>query len=121
MENNSIELDFTTLNFYPNYVISRVREDVLVGANEVRELITACADFYKKSKFVYISLRENDYNVDPTIYVTINKLNLAGIAIVSKKAPSLNMAEFEKKFLKIPFEIFNELEEAKSWANKLIK
>lgn len=116
---HSLELEFTTLEFYPDYLLSRVREDVLFSTQQVKDLIRIGLDFYKGRRFVYISLRENDYNVDPTIYFKLGKLNLAGIAIVSEKASSLKMAEFEQKFSKVPFEIFTELEEAKIWVKEL--
>ncbi|UJH91504.1 hypothetical protein LZ575_01805 [Antarcticibacterium sp. 1MA-6-2] len=112
---HSVNMEFTSLEFYPDYVISRVREDVLFSIQQVRDLLEECARFYKQHSFVYISLRENDYNVDPTIYYNIKNTNLAGIAIVSIKASSLKMAEFEQKFAKMPFELFTDLEEAKAW------
>lgn len=119
---DTIELDFTILEFYPNFVVSRIKEDVLFSKLQVRELIEVCSGFYSEVDFVYISHRVNDYNVDPTIYHKIEKINnLAGIAIVSVKAASLKMAEFEQKFSKVPFEVFTELEEAQNWVKELIK
>lgn len=116
---HTVELEFTTLEFYSEYVVSKVKEDVLFSIHQVQDLIEECADFYANRSFVYISLRENDYNVDPTIYYNIKKINLAGIAIVSVKASSLKMAEFEQKFSKVPFELFTDLEEAKTWVKEL--
>lgn len=116
---HSLELEFTTLEFYPDYLLSRVRKDVLFSLQQVKELIKIGSNFYKEREFVYISLRENDYNVDPTIYFKLEKLNLAGIAIVSKKVSSLKMAEFEQKFSKVPFEIFTELDDAMLWVKEI--
>jgi len=76
-----------------------------------------------KAKILFISpKRIYNYNVDPTVYLSLNKVkNLAGIAIVSDKTSSLNMAQFEKTFSKIPFEIFLELEDAINWTQKILK
>lgn len=47
--------------------------------------------------------------------------NLCGIAIVSERKAALNMAAFEKKFAKVPFKLFLELEDAKGWALEKVK
>lgn len=118
----SIELEYTILEFYDQYVISRMREGVVFNNVQVKDLIEVCSDFYGSKHFVYISKRENNYNVDPTIYHNLEKVNnLAGIAIVSIKTSSLSMAGFEQKFSKVPFDIFLDLEEAVEWAREILK
>ncbi len=124
MENilRTIELEFTILEFHSNYVVSRVRENVVLSQKQVHDLVEACADFFKRKKFVYISKRVNNYNVDPTIYLNINDVkNLAGIAIVSSKESAIQMANFEGSFSKVPFAVFMEMEEALEWKNEIIK
>ncbi|MDT0644373.1 hypothetical protein RM553_16155 [Zunongwangia sp. F363] len=61
-------LEHTTLEFYSTYVISTVKEDVVVGYMEVNSYIDLCTEFFKDTRFVYISLRKNNYNVNPVIY-----------------------------------------------------
>ena len=64
----------------------------------------------------------NDYNVNPLVYLDLDDIkNLAGIGVVSKSPSSLNMANFEKNFSKVPYEIFTELEPAKQWAIKMVE
>src|SRR5680860_711633 len=112
----TIELEFTILEFHKNFVVSRVRENVVLSKKQVFDLIDACSGNYEHKKFVYISKRIHNYNVDPTVYLNLDKVkNLAGIAIVSDKTSALNMAHFEKSFSKIPFEIFMELDDAINW------
>ncbi len=116
-----IELEFTILEFYEGYVISVMREGVVFSKEKVHDLIQVCSNYYQSSKFVYISNRIHNYNVDPTIYLNLqNVRNLAGIAIVSQKASSINMANFEKSFSKLPFSIFLEMDEAKEWVGELV-
>ena len=117
----TIELEFTILEFHKNFVISRVREGVVFSRKQVQDLVEVCADFYKRKKFVYISKRVNNYNVDPTIYLNLeNVKNLAGIAIVSTKTSAINMANFEQTFSKVPFEVFMEMEDAMEWVKEIL-
>lgn len=121
-ELQSIELEYTILNFYDNYVISRVKEGALISSKEIKDLVKICSGFYKNKEFVYISKRVTNYNVDPTIYLNLEKVkNLAGIAIVSSKVSSINMASFEQNFSKVPFDIFLDLDEALEWKNEVIE
>ncbi len=118
----TIELEFTILEFHENFVVSRVRENVILSKKQMFDLIDTCSSYYEGKNFVYISERIYNYNVDPTVYLTLNKSKtLAGVAIVSDKSSSLKMAQFEKKFSKIPFEIFLELEDAINWTEKILK
>jgi hypothetical protein len=118
----STELEYTILNFYENYVVSRVKEGALISSKEIKDLVEICSGFYKNKEFVYISKRVTNYNVDPTIYLNLEKVeNLAGIAIVSSKVSSINMASFEQNFSKVPFDIFLDLEDALEWKNEVIK
>lgn len=118
----TIELEFTHLEFHENFVVSWVKENVVLSKKQVFDLIDACSGNYERKNFVYISNRIHNYNVDPIVYINLDKgKNLAGIAIVSDKTSSLNMAQFEKTFSKIPFEIFLELENAINWTQKILK
>jgi len=118
----TIELEFTILEFHKNFVVSRVRENVVLSKKQVFDLIDACSGHYEHKNFVYISKRVHNYNVDPTVYLNLDKVeNLAGIAIVSDKTSAINMAQFEKTFSKIPFEIFIELEDAVDWTHRILK
>tara|TARA_R100000935_G_scaffold51858_1_gene78712 strand:+ start:547 stop:936 length:390 start_codon:yes stop_codon:yes gene_type:complete len=119
----SVKLNFTTLDFHKNYVISVVNEEAVFSHSQLMEVITNCKEFFKEKKFVYISKRINNYNVDPTVYIKLEEIrkNLIGIAIVSNNVSSIKMAEFEKTFSKVNFKIALELEEAIAWADDLIK
>lgn len=116
-----LELEFTILEFHPNYVLSSPREGQVLAGKQVADLVEVCSDYYEGKNFAYLSLRVNDYNVNPTIYLNLDMVkNLAGIGVVSKKASSLNMANFEKKFCKIPYEIFMELDPALEWVEEIV-
>ena len=117
-----LELEFTILNFFPNYVLSQPREGIVLGGQQVADLVEICSDYYKGKDFVYLSYRVNDYNVNPTIYLHLEDVkNLRGIGVVSKKTSSLNMATFEKNFSKVPYEIFLDLEKAIEWVQVILE
>lgn len=119
----TIELEFSILEFYKDYVIATTKEGAVLVKKQINDLVEVCSDFYEKEPFVYLSRRINNYNVDPTIYVGLGGdiKNLAGIGIISQHVSSTNMANFEKKFCKIPFEIFDSVEEAVEWTHDLLK
>ena len=113
----TVDLDYTTLDFHENFVESKMKEGTIFSLEQIDNLIAVCTEYFKDRPYVYISRRINNYNVNPTIYLQLVKAaNLKGIAIVSDKASSLNMAQFEKQFSKVPFEIFLELKDAIDWA-----
>jgi len=118
----TIELEFTILEFHENTVVSSVRENVILSKKQIFDIIDVCSGNFEDKNFVYISKRIHNYNVDPTAYLSIEKTkNLVGIAVVSDITSSLNMAQFEKTFSKIPFEIFLELEDAINWTQNILK
>lgn len=119
----TVNLDFTTLDFYKNYVVSVVNEDAVFSISQLMVIVEICNDFFEGKRYVYISERKNNYNVNPTIYLKLEEIkkNLMGIAIVSNKVSSINMAEFEKTFSKVDFKTFLELDQAVEWAEEIIK
>ncbi|SDL01933.1 hypothetical protein SAMN04488034_10210 [Salinimicrobium catena] len=120
--NHTVELDFSVLQFYDYYVVSRLREDVVFDRPQVKELVEVCNHYFEDRHFVYISQRVHNYNVNPTIYLKLEEArHLCGIAIVSQKTSALNMAAFEKNFAKVPFEVFLDLKEAQKWAKQMLK
>lgn len=117
-----LELEFTILKFHKNYVVSQPRAGQLLAGKQVADLVEVCSDFYQGKNFVYLSFRVNDYNVNPTVYLNLETVNnLAGIAIVSRNPSSLNMASFESKFCKVPYEIFTDLDEALMWTQEVVE
>ena len=69
-----LELEFTVLEFFQEYVISMPREGVVLEKKQINDLVEACSGYYDDKDFIYISYRVNDYNVNPTIYLDLNKM-----------------------------------------------
>ncbi|MEE2772801.1 MAG: hypothetical protein VX712_11340 [Bacteroidota bacterium] len=115
------ELAFTTLKFYKNFVVSTVHENSNLDESEIQELKDVIIDYYQNRPFVYISNRLHSYSVNPLIYVNLVQLNLLkGICIVCEDFNRLQTANFERQFATMPFDLFQDLEEAKAWAKGLI-
>ncbi|MBZ9632509.1 hypothetical protein LB465_17140 [Salegentibacter sp. LM13S] len=117
----TIELIDVTLEFYDGMVISEVKDDVIFEIEHVEQILRICNEVYEGADFVYISDRKNNYNVNPTIYFELKDVkNLLGIAIVSQRYEALKVANFEKQFSPVPFDIFSHMEEARAWAKTLL-
>ena len=118
----TLELKFTALEFFENFVVSTLFESIIFDQKCVDELEAILLSYFGDRSFVYISHRKADYNVDPTIYRNLkNIIPLKGIAVVSLNPSAITMATFEKKFSPIPYELFIEMEDAMEWAEELVK
>lgn len=123
MENieRSIELEFTFLDFYSDFVVARVKEGVVFTKKNAQDLVDVCAGHFENESFVYISHRLNNYTVDPTLFVNLEEAtNLAGTGFVTDEEKILDIYSYRKTFGSIPFKIFIQLEEAISWAREIL-
>lgn len=117
------QLSFTKLSFFENYVISEIKEGCYL-TRELFEYILVELDAYYGSskKYVYISLRKSDFNVNPVDYLNCTSNdNLIALAIVTETDSKKKTAEFEKKFITKNVGIFNTLKEAIHWAEDLVQ
>jgi len=116
-----IDIDFCTLKFYKNYMVTIIKEGVHVDKSQNEALIKIAEEYYTNQPFVYISYRINSYSVNPNIYTrTVKTKNLIGFAVVSYDYKAKKNAQIEKLFLKKPFEIFTNLDDAFNWADQLV-
>ena len=119
--NRKLQLSFTDLEFYESIVISIIKEDVVIQEDHVDRLKKICLEHFRDKNFVYITHRKFNYNVNPVIYIDLVKIEtLKGIAVLSDKIERLKTANFEKNFSPVPYELFQNKEEALIWANSLI-
>ena len=111
-----IELDIVKIEFYINYMVSTPAEGIILNEEYVFKIQELASLFYGDKSFGYISNRENDYsrNIFPKSY-TRQFPRLAAFAIVYKTKSTLEIANFEKFFIKVPFNTFKKLNSAKEW------
>jgi hypothetical protein len=118
---NKLDLNFASLELFNSIIISTIKEDILVEKDNVEELRKICREQFGDREFVYISDRRHNYNVNPVVYIDLIKNEkLRGIAIVSQNIDKLQTAVFEKNFSPVPFEIFQNKDEALVWARGLM-
>lgn len=117
-----IELDLVKIEFYKNYMISTPAEGIILNEEYVFKIQDLASQFYGEKSFGYISNRVNDYsrNLSPKSY-TRQFPRLVAFAIVYKTNTTLEIANFEKYFIKVPFNTFNKLNSAKEWMLEQIK
>jgi hypothetical protein len=109
------------MHIYDYYMIVVINEGVTVTPEHNNVLLNVVDTYYENKPFVYITHRLHSYAVDPAIYNETSKIsNLAGFCVVSSDYKAKRNAEIEKLFLNKPFEIFDTIEEATTWASQVI-
>lgn len=109
------------MHIYDSYMIVVINEGETITPEHNNVLLQVVDTYYRNKPFVYITHRLNSYAVDPAIYKDTSKINnLAGFCVVSSDYKAKRNAEIEKLFLNKPFEIFDSIEEATTWAQQVI-
>ena len=119
--NKKLDLKFTSLEFFESIVVSTVKEDTIIEKEHIDDLREICTSHFGNKNFVYITHRKNNYNVNPVIYIDLIQVNtLKGIAVLSDNLGKLKTANFEKNFSPVPYELFDNKEEALIWAKGIV-
>ena len=119
-----MELDIGTFQFYPNLVISEMKEGVVVNFDKCLPLFIHGLEHYKHEKrLIYISNRINSYSIDPTLHLEAKSIyrNLYGYGVVVYDEMNYRIAQLEENFMNCPVNIFYSLDDAKAWAQHLIE
>ena len=115
----TMELDIGSFRFYPNLVISEMKEGVVVNFDNCLPLFIKGLEFYSvDTPLIYISNRINSYSFDPTLHLEAKAIysKLNGYAVVVYDEMNYRIALLEQNFMECPVNIFYGLEEAKRWA-----
>ena len=117
-----IDSEIAYMEFYDNYVISSIKEDIIFDIEELHYMVNIMDDQFPDKNFGYIANRIYSYNMNPVTYpVSSIHERLSAMAIVCYSDVSRKTALFEKDFFKKPFEVFDEIEEAKKWLQEILK
>lgn len=117
------DLKIGTIYFYENYVVSEIKEGVVLTYENAIHMLELAKTYYgNTTPFVYISNRKNSYSFDPTAHFKTTALfpNLRGYAVVIYNAMNEQVAKMEQSFMNKPANIFKTLDEAVSWVEELI-
>lgn len=107
------------LSFYPNYVIVEAVEGAKVNNEIVAETLKLIFDHYKKTDFVLITNRKNNYSIDIDIYTVKLMKKLRALAVVSSDSLIKEKAMVEQLAFDQSFAFFENLDDAKGWAESV--
>lgn len=116
-----IELDFTYIEVYENYIISQIKEGVEFEKKHLDKFLTIFETYYSNRPFVSIADRKYNYTIKPNLYQEKNFPTLLGIGVICYNDISYNTSLFEKNFFDGKFESFYNIEDCKLWAEKVIE
>jgi hypothetical protein len=117
-----IEREIATVYFYKKIIIVEAKEGVNLSYKTAFSLLIKVLAMLKNKPWVYISNRKNSYSVTPTDYKYLKHVStIKGLAVVVSSQTGQINAEIEKSFYNGPYEIFNDLNNAVSWASGILK
>lgn len=105
--------------FHDNYVIAEANEGVLVNNDRVNEALKIIFDHYNGRNFTIISHRKNQYTVDIDVYALKLMKKLRALAIVSNDDSVREKALIEQLAFNSSFAFFENIEDAKGWAESV--
>ncbi|MEO1010467.1 MAG: hypothetical protein AAFX53_04125 [Bacteroidota bacterium] len=109
--------------YYEHIVVGEIEKGIHVTFEKAVVPLQIGEQIYGTEKpFVYISHRLNSYSMDPIGYRDAIKLfpNFKGFAIVAQSNRRRMLAHLEKAFMKKPIGVFDNLQSAFFWAEKLL-
>ncbi|AXT53332.1 hypothetical protein D1818_21805 [Aquimarina sp. BL5] len=116
-------LDIGSFFFYKNFMVSEMNEGASLNYDKATKLFLLTKEYYGTNiPFVYITNRKNSYSFEPTTHFKSAKLfpNLKGYGVVTYNSINNKIATLEQSFLNVPTRIFENLDDAKLWADKLM-
>jgi hypothetical protein len=117
----NVIIDFAKIAIHDRFMIVEVNKGEHLTPQHHEMLEEVSNIYFKNEPYIYITHRKNSYSVDPIIYKKTSQLkNLLGFAVVAKVPVAKANAEVEKLFLNKPFEIFQSLDDAISWAKHIL-
>lgn len=116
-----IDLDFTYIEIYDNYIISQIKEGLVFEKKHLEIFHEVFQKYFGNKPFVSIADRKFDYSIKPNLYQEEHFPSLLGIGVICYNEASYNISLFEKTFFDGKFESFYNIEDCKLWAEKLIE
>ena len=115
-------LDIGKVQVFKNHLVAIFDEGATLTLERAYQIIGISEIHFRERNFGYISLRQNSYAIDPTIYNYLRELkNLKALAIVSVKEMDMHNFKIEKLFYKKPMKLFVDYNNAKKWVKRRVK
>lgn len=107
------------LTFSDNYVIAEAFEGAVVNNASVAENLKIIFDHFNGKPFALISHRKHNYTVNIDIYTLRLMKKVRALAVVSSDSTAKEKAMVEQLAFDHSFAFFEDLEEARSWAESV--
>ena len=116
-----LQFQFGYITFESSLAIGRMNHGIKLDLDKANEIFNACLEHFINKPFVYITIREHSYSVDPLVYIELSKLeNFKAMAIVTNSVLGISSTHIEAQFIKKPFKCFTETNKAKEWALSIL-
>ncbi len=109
------------LIFFDSFVVAEAHEDSVITHEVVNETLKLIFDHFKGKEFTIISHRKNNYSLDLNVYTLKLIKKIRGIAVVSSDSGMKEKATLEQLVFDGSFTFFEDLEDAKRWAESMVK
>ncbi|GHC63621.1 hypothetical protein SAMN05421855_102755 [Ulvibacter litoralis] len=116
-----IDLDFTYIEIHEHFLISQIKEGIVFEKKHLEKFYQLFETYYTDKPFVSIADRRFDYTIKHNLYQEEYFPTLLGIGVICYTDASYNISVFEKNFFKGKFESFYNIEDCKTWAEKLVE
>jgi hypothetical protein len=117
------DLENARFVFYQNIAVAEGKEGIHVNSKKAKNALRLAKEVYgNEIPFIYISNRINSFSIDLIgYYEAIKKFpNLKAYAIVTQNKKRRRLAVLEKFFSKKPIRVFDNLDSAMHWAERII-
>jgi uncharacterized protein YlxP (DUF503 family) len=109
------------LTFFPDYVVVEAVKGAVVDGRIASDVLKIIYDHYKGRNFTVVSHRKNDYKIDIDVYSLKLVKRLKGIAVVSSDITAKERAMEEQLAFNQSFAFFENLDDAKDWAQNFFR
>lgn len=111
-----LDLGYTELEIYPNYVVIRTAEGVITSLQKHEEVVAAI-ESHLAGDYVFILDEVNSYSVElEPIFAIRDNPRIIAVAIVVYRPQTELIYQHGAELIKKPSMFFHDLEQAKQWA-----
>lgn len=113
------DTEYYKMEFYDSYVIIESIGDFKIDAKIATNTLKTIVDHYRGKEFAVITNRKSDYSLSSETYSHSLFRKVKGIAIVSSIPQVKLKAMIEQENFRQSFAFFENLDNAKKWAESL--
>ncbi|WP_378187058.1 hypothetical protein ACE939_01755 [Aquimarina sp. W85] len=116
-----IDYSFGSLEFFDNYLIYRMKDVKRFTLKDSKKLLGDITKHYGRKKYVFISQRDYQIDIEKEAYKLVNTKRMLGCAFVSTNKNTLEDAKKEQQWFDNSYGYFSSINEAIAWAETIIK